>query len=107
LKLKQKHKRTYFHLSQAQPTAGVSNVVTAFSYFWIAHQDWTHEGSFLAALGGSCLSPGSKIRKNEQLAGVFKLNILSILKMKGSQAYQRQHFRLKPPAISSRCIISV
>ncbi|CAL1161481.1 unnamed protein product [Cladocopium goreaui] len=34
---------------------GVSNVVTAFSYFWIAHQDWTHEGSFLAALGGSCL----------------------------------------------------
>lgn len=34
---------------------GVSNVVTAFSYFWIAHQDWSHEGSFLAALGGSCL----------------------------------------------------
>eukprot|EP00435_Cladocopium_sp_Y103_P061768 s226_g23.t1 len=34
---------------------GVSNVVTAFSYFWIAHQDWTHEGSFLAALSGSCL----------------------------------------------------
>lgn len=35
--------------------AGASNLLTAFCYFYIANQNWSQDGSIIAALSGSCL----------------------------------------------------
>lgn len=37
------------------PFAGASNLLTAFCYFYIANQNWSQDGSIIAALSGSCL----------------------------------------------------